>query len=152
MIFNDLREFIAEVDRLKDVKVIEKADWNLEIGLITEWQIAEPDNPLLLFKNIKDYPSEFSIATNLFGSPARTALALGMSPDTKRLDIVKNLRDIFGQGFTPIPPVEVEDAPIKENVYTGKDVDLGIVADINTLVPKFMEYIKSRVKGSALKE
>jgi UbiD family decarboxylase len=124
MIFNDLRAFIAEVDRLKDVKVIEGADWNLEIGLITEWQISEPDNPLLLFKNIKDYPSQFSIATNLFGTPSRTALALGMSPDTKRLDIVRKLRDIFGQGFESIPPVEVDTAPIKENVYTGKDVDL----------------------------
>jgi 4-hydroxy-3-polyprenylbenzoate decarboxylase len=124
MIFHDLREFIAEVGKRNDVKVVEGADWNLEIGLITEWQITEPNNPLLLFKNIKGYSLEYSIATNLFGTPGRTALALGLSPDMKRLDIVRVLRDMFGGGFKPIPPVEVEEAPVKENVLLGDKVDL----------------------------
>jgi len=124
MAFNDLREFIAAVEQRGDVKVIEGADWNLEIGLITEWQISEPKNPLLLFKNIKGYPPEHTVATNLFGTPARTALALGMSPEMKRLDMVRTLRDIFKEGFTPTPPVEVDHAPVKENVLTGDEVDL----------------------------
>ncbi|MFC1817293.1 UbiD family decarboxylase [Thermodesulfobacteriota bacterium] len=124
MIFNDLREFIAAAEERNDVKVIEGADWNLEIGLITEWQINKPNNPLLIFRNIKDYPSEYSIATNLFGTPARTAMALGLSPDKKRLDLVKALCNIFEEEFTPIPPVEVDNAPIKENIFTGDDVDL----------------------------
>ena len=124
MIFNDLREFIAEAEKRGDVKVIEEADWNLEIGLITEWQIAQPNNPLLLFKNIKGYPPEYSVATNLFGTPARTALALGLPADMKRLDIVRALRDIYSKGFTPIPPVEVDNAPVKENILTGDDIDL----------------------------
>lgn len=122
--FNDLREFIAACEQRKDVKVVEGADWNLEIGLITEWQISQPNNPLLLFKNIKGYPSEYSIATNLFGTQARTTLALGMTPDMKRLDIVKTLCDILGEGFAPIPPVEVDKAPVKENILTGDDIDL----------------------------
>jgi len=42
----------------------------------------------------------------------------------KKLDIVRSLRDIFGEGFTPIPPVEVDDAPVKENVLIGDEVDL----------------------------
>ena len=124
MIFNDLREFIAEVEKRDDVKVVEGADWHLEIGLITEWQISEPNNPLLLFKNIKGYPPEYSVATNLFGTPARTALALGLSPDLKKLDIVRSLCGILGKGFTPIPPVEVDDAPVKQNVLIGDEVDL----------------------------
>ena len=124
MIFHDLREFIAEAGKRNDVKVVEGADWNLEIGLITEWQISQPDNPLLLFKNIKGYSPEYSIATNLFGTPGRTALALGLSPEMKRLDIVRALRDIFSGGFRPIPPVEVEQAPVKENILLGDKVDL----------------------------
>ena len=124
MIFNDLRGFIDEVEKRNDMKVIEGADWNLEIGLITEWQISQPNNPLLLFKNIKGYGPEYSVATNLFGTPARTALALGLSPEMKRLDIVRALRDIFGPGFNPIPPVEVDNAPIKENILTGGQIDL----------------------------
>jgi len=124
MIFHDLREFIAEVGKRNDVKVVEGADWNLEIGLITEWQMSQPNNPLLLFKNIKGYSQEYSIATNLFGTPGRTALALGLSPEMKRLDIVRALRDIFSEGFKPIPPVEVDQAPVKENILLGDKVDL----------------------------
>src|SRR3989304_10002159 len=105
MVFNDLREFIAEVEKRNDVKVVEGADWNEEIGLITEWQMSEPNNPLLLFKKIKGYPPEYSIATNLFGTPARTALALGMDPATRRLDIVRNLRNIFGEGLAGVSAV-----------------------------------------------
>ncbi len=124
MIFNDLRDFIVEVEKRKDLKVVEGADWNVELGLITEWQMSEPDNPLLLFKNIKGYPPEYAVASNLYGTPARTALALGMDPATPRLEIVRNLRDIFGEGFAPIPPVEIDNPPVKENVFQGDEVDL----------------------------
>lgn len=124
MIFNDLREYISECEKRNDVKIIEGADWNLEIGLITEWQISVPNNPLLWFKNIKGYPQEYSIVTNLFGTPSRTAIALGMPPDIPKMEIVRKLRDIFSEGFKPLPPVTVDKAPVKENIITGKDVDL----------------------------
>ena len=51
--FNDLREYFDEVKKLGEFKVIEGADWNLEIGAITELQCQIPDSPLLLFDNIK---------------------------------------------------------------------------------------------------
>jgi UbiD family decarboxylase len=124
MIFNDLREFIVECEKRKDTKVVEGADWNQEIGLLTEWQISEPHNPLLWFKNIKGYPPEYSVVTNLFGTPERTALALGMPAEISKMDIVRNLREIFKEGFKPIPPVEIKHAPVKENVITGGDIDL----------------------------
>ena len=83
MVFNDLREFIAACEQRKDVKVIEEADWNLEIGLITEWQISEPNNPLLLFKNIKGYPPlrspYFALAHNLRRSASACRHALSIS-------------------------------------------------------------------------
>ena len=124
MIFNDLREFICECEKNRDVKVVPGADWNVELGLITEWQIDQPNNPLLLFKNIKDYPSDYSVATNLFGTSERTALALGLKPTSNRLEIVKELRKEYGETFKPIPPVEVDNAPVKENILRGDQVDL----------------------------
>ena len=95
MIFNDLRGFITEVKSLNDCKIIEDADWNLEIGAITEWQISIPDNPLLWFKNIKGYPPEYSIVTNVFGTPGRTALALG-------LDGIQNGQPVFAPDIAVI--------------------------------------------------
>ena len=36
MAFHSLRDFIAAVDNMKDVKIVEGADWDLEIGAIIE--------------------------------------------------------------------------------------------------------------------
>lgn len=124
MVFNDLREFICENEKRKDVQVLEGAEWDLEIGLITEWQIHQANNPLLWFKNVKGYGPEYSVVSNLFGTTERTALALGMDPKMSRMDIVRKLRGLYGGEFKPIPPVEVDNAPVKENIIKGADVDL----------------------------
>ena len=64
------------------------------------------------------------MATNLFGTSERTALALGLKPTSNRLEIVKELRKEYGETFKPIPPVEVDNAPVKENILRGDQVDL----------------------------
>lgn len=123
MIFDSLREFIDEVERLGECKVIEGADWDLEIGLITEWQASLPNPPLLLFDEIKGYQPGYRVVSNLFATPSRTALALGLSLETKRMDLVKAIRDKL-KGLTMLPPVEIEAAPVKENIHLGDEVDL----------------------------
>ena len=52
--FDDLREFLAEAEKLGRIDRIEGADWNLEIGSITELQQSVPEAPMLLFNRIKD--------------------------------------------------------------------------------------------------
>ena len=47
MKFDSLREFIDAVKELGELKEIDNADWNLEIGAITE-QMAERKGPALL--------------------------------------------------------------------------------------------------------
>ena len=75
MIFSDLRGFITECEKLNDCKHVENADWNLELGLITEIAAKDPAAPLLLFDNVKGYKKGYRVATNLFTKPSRTALA-----------------------------------------------------------------------------
>ena len=93
MIFNDLRDFIKESEKLGELKLIEGADWDLEIGAITEWQ-SQPNTPLLLFDNIKDYPAGFRVMTNFATSPRRLAMAMGL-PKTveKPMDFVRGWRE-----------------------------------------------------------
>jgi 3-polyprenyl-4-hydroxybenzoate decarboxylase len=50
---NDLRDFIKAVQEIGECTVIENADWNLEIGSISEVVGATPDPPMLLFDSIK---------------------------------------------------------------------------------------------------
>lgn len=121
--FNDLREYIKKVEEIGELKVIEGADWNLEIGAITEW-MAKPDTPLLLFDKIKGYPPGYRIVSNLAASHRRVALLLGLPEGEKPIGLVKAWREKTKGGFKPVPPVKVNAAPFKENVHTGNNVDL----------------------------
>src|SRR5918994_3483386 len=92
MAFNDLRSFIDAAARIGEVKNIDGAHWNLEIGCLTEL-MAEQEGPLLLFDDIVGYPKGFRIATNVLATPRRFALALGLPTDAAKLDILKTWRN-----------------------------------------------------------
>ena len=49
----DLRSFIGRLESMGEIKTIEGADWNLEIGGLTEL-LSEKRGPALLFDRIKD--------------------------------------------------------------------------------------------------
>ncbi|MFH0914009.1 MAG: UbiD family decarboxylase, partial [Chloroflexota bacterium] len=121
---DSLRDFLDAVHKLGDAKVIENADWDLEIGALTEWAGNNPQAPLLLFDNIKGYPQGFRVASNLFTSERRTAVALGLPPELRGVELVRALRERLRGGIKPIPPVEVQKGPIQENIMKGDEVDL----------------------------
>jgi len=51
----DIRSLIEKLDKVGQLRRIDGADWNLEIGTITEI-VAQRKGPTLLFDEIKDYP------------------------------------------------------------------------------------------------
>ncbi|GAA3168193.1 MULTISPECIES: UbiD family decarboxylase [Streptomyces] len=121
--FRDLRHYIEHLtDTLGEgeVRRVEGAHWDLEIGGITELS-AEREGPALLFDDIPGYPSGFRVFTNFMGTPARSAVALGLPADAPKLDIVRAWKD---RDLRLIPPVEVATGPVLENVLEGEDVDL----------------------------
>lgn len=124
MLFNDLREFISEAERLGECRVIKGADWDLEIGAITELEASTPDSPLLLFDEIKGYKAGYRVVSNLATTPRRTALALGLPVAARGIELVTAFRDRERGGVKLIPPVEVNQAPVKENIHVGEEVDL----------------------------
>ncbi len=122
MSFRDLREFLEAARTLGEVKVIEGADWNLEIGCITEI-MAEKEGPLLLFDSIPGYPQGFRLMTNFLATPKRFALALGLPVDVPKLEMLRLWKE-RGTGLNPVPPREVASAPLMDNLVEGVDVDL----------------------------
>ena len=122
MNYQDLRGWLEEVEKLGELKRIEGAHWDREIGAITEI-VAERSGPALLFDKITDYPEGFRVLSNVFQSYARTASVLGVPQDLSDVAMVdawrKKLKEI-----KPVPPVEVKDGPIRQNILTGQDVDL----------------------------
>jgi 4-hydroxy-3-polyprenylbenzoate decarboxylase len=122
--YKDLREFIASVDNLRALRRIEGADPRFEIGGITEVAAGMPDCPALLFDDIKGFPRGFRIFSNAVTNPQRAALALGLDPGLRPLDVLKAWME-KRKALQPREPAQVRDAPFLANAATGADVDLG---------------------------
>jgi 3-polyprenyl-4-hydroxybenzoate decarboxylase len=76
--FRDLREFITKADEIGECRLVQRADWNLEIGAITNLQGQLSESPLLLFDNIKGYPRGYRVVSNLATNAKRIALCFDL--------------------------------------------------------------------------
>ena len=145
--YNDLREWLELVDGIGELKVIkDEGDWNEEMGAITfmvdKAQVEKA--PALLFENIKGHEKGFRVLMNMLGpSPNRFALALGMPPGLTTPEYIELARKQIDKRIPP-KVLAQEDAPINENVKTGKDVDLRKLP-----APKFWPLDGGRYLGTA---
>jgi UbiD family decarboxylase len=122
--YKDLRDFIGLVDGIGALRRIDGADPRFEIGGITEVAAGAPDQPALLFDNIKGFPKGFRVFSNATTSAQRAALALGLDHSLRPIDALKAWKDRRTK-LKMLPPIEVKNAPFMQNVQEGKNVDLG---------------------------
>jgi len=123
MIFQSMREFMEKVRETGDLKAVNGADWNLEIGAITEVASQMPDPPMVIFDEIKGYPKGFRVVSNVLESPKRLTLAVGLPTHLKGIGLANAWRERLAI-FKPIPPREVSDGVVMENVLKGDQVDM----------------------------
>ncbi|MFH0914212.1 MAG: UbiD family decarboxylase [Chloroflexota bacterium] len=124
MVCSDLREFIRQSEALGECQTIEGADWDLELGILSELKASAGNSPLLVFDSIKGYPPGYRVIANVFSTPKRIALAFGLPLGARGVELVRAMRNKWPGGVPLIPPVEVADGPVKENVQQGDEVDL----------------------------
>ena len=120
----DLRGWIDQVDKLGELKTIEGADWDTEIGAITELGHHRGERShALLFDKIKGYPAGYRVVSNTLNSLKRLALTLHMGTNYTRPEMVKDIkRHITNVKY--VPPEVVKDGPVMENVFEGKDINM----------------------------
>jgi 4-hydroxy-3-polyprenylbenzoate decarboxylase len=82
------------------------------------YKLLEEKNPLIWFSKVKGYP-DFQLVTNVMGSRARMAFALGLDSESK-------LYETWNEVLNSKDKIQISDEspPIKERVFQGKDVDL----------------------------
>lgn len=125
--FNDLRAWIVALEKEGHLaRVTKKVHWDQEIGAVVRrtFDTYGDASPALLFENIAGYepPKPGKVFAGLFRSYTRIAMMLGLvSPSLKRRDIIMFVRNCFNQR---IPPIAVQSGPVKENILTGKGVDI----------------------------
>src|SRR5436190_15046833 len=124
--FGDLRGWIAALKQQGELtEITAEVDWNIELGTIMRLAQGPGTGKALLFNNIKDYNTPQSRCRRIFGSALnnyrRIAMMLGLPPDTHPRELVKLGRSALTGS---IPPTIVPSGPVKENIITGKDIDL----------------------------
>jgi UbiD family decarboxylase len=140
--YKDLREYIDAVDRLGELRVVNGADWDLEIGAITEVAARASKPKVVLFDNIKGYPKGFRVIVNAVCSPVTTGLAFGLDPTLRGMDMIRAWKEKLGS-YQPLKPVDVSNGPITENVETGARVDM-----LKFPTPRWHEHDGGRYIGT----
>src|SRR5713226_6847076 len=102
MLWRDLRDYLNKLDQLGELKRVNGADWEEDIGGITELMI-ERRGPALLFDEIKGYPKGHRVAANLFNTISRTAIAFGLDPDPSLGSVAQRSAKLMA-GLRPIAP------------------------------------------------
>lgn len=138
MLYKDLREFIADLEKDGLLKrITTEVDSHLEMSEIME-RVIKSGGPALLFENAKG--SNMPVLANLYGSRERVGRALGVSEDEfykigeyiaelqnikPKEGMVEKLKQIpfFARAAT-LGPKTASSGPCHDVVLKGSDVDL----------------------------
>ncbi len=115
----DLRSYLDLIKRKKpeDFLLISKEiDPAFEItAFVVKLEREAKRRPVILFQNVKG--SKFPVLTNLHASRSRLALAIHSSPEDMQRTYLRAMEK-------PIPPKIVSNAPVKEVVLKGEQINL----------------------------
>ena len=120
--YHDLRTWIDQARKLDEVRDIEGASWQEDIGMATELLHHSDPAPVAIFDSIPGYPKGHRVLTNFFGGRRRN-MTLGFPTGLSNVELSNEFIDAF-QAAKPLPYEFVEDAPILENVKMGDDVNV----------------------------
>ncbi|MEO6278111.1 4-hydroxy-3-polyprenylbenzoate decarboxylase [Roseateles sp.] len=140
MKYSDLRDFIAGLEGLGELKrVREKVSPVLEMTALSD-RVLRAGGPALLFENPAGHSTP--ALTNLFGTTRRVALGMGAESladlrdvgrvlaSLKEPDPPKGLKDAgkllqMAKALWDMKPAVQRKAPCQEEVFEGSDIDLG---------------------------
>src|SRR6266498_873990 len=116
---SSLADFLEQYRRhhTEDVFLVDEAV-DVEYETTAYYKLLEEKNPLIWFSKVNSYP-DFQLVTNVMGSRARMAFALGLDSESK-------LYETWNEVLHSKSEIRISDenSPIKERVFQGKDVDL----------------------------
>src|SRR4249919_4334018 len=87
-----LRSWLSEVEKIGEIRSIEGADWDLEIGGVADIVTERGSSPAVLFDAVKGYPKGYRVLVNSLGSTKRLGLSLGMPQDLNATEFVSEWR------------------------------------------------------------
>jgi 4-hydroxy-3-polyprenylbenzoate decarboxylase len=126
IVYKDVREWVDQAKDIGELKVIEGADPNLEVGTMVQID-ARNEGPSLLFRKLKGHGEGFRILTNSMANIRTVNLVFGLPIENSIQESVEALRVKAGEwaaNANDFPAELVDSGPILENVEEGDGVDL----------------------------
>ena len=124
LVYEDLRDWISEADRLGELREVNGATWEQDIGLACTVVKYDENSLVLLFDNIPGIEPGFRVLANFFGG-TRKNMTLGFPENLSKVELSDAWAEVYShEPSSLIPPVFVEEGPIFENIQTGEDVDV----------------------------
>jgi len=121
--YNDLREWLAEAERLGEVRHVKGANWQEDIGLVAEAILRAENGPCVVFDEVEGCPKGYRLLLNMFAGRRRN-MTLGFPTELSKWELSDGYRDAFLTSQKNIPHEIVETGPIFENIIMGDDVDV----------------------------
>ena len=121
--YNDLREWLAEAERLGEVRHVKGANWQEDIGLVAEAILRAENGPCVVFNEVEGCPKGYRLLLNMFAGRRRN-MTLGFPTELSKWELSDGYRDAFLTSQKNIPHEIVETGPIFENIIMGDDVDV----------------------------
>jgi UbiD family decarboxylase len=123
----DLRAWLADAEKLGELESVRGADWNLELGAISELNVKKDAPPALLFDEIAGYPKGFRVLTCSTSSPARLSSILRLPVQKTHKGLVEALRGKPAEWQKRAAQYDFEatkEGPVLQNAQEGTKVDL----------------------------
>ncbi|MBI4455904.1 MAG: UbiD family decarboxylase [Acidobacteria bacterium] len=142
----DLRSWLESVRSLGLLRELRDADWDVEIGAITDIN-AKKNKYTLLFDQIKGYPDGFRLVTGALLDSKRVALTLDLTPTLNDLELVRTIKDRAKSAAGNMDGYSakyVDHAPVFENRAEGNKINM-----LKFPAPKWFEYDGGRYLGTA---
>jgi len=124
---NDLRDWLDLVGELGELKVIEGAHWDLEIGAASDVNYRRTSPSALLFDRVVGYPAGARVLSGTMSNARRLGLTLRLGTELDDRALVQALRSKPNQWIENAPRHQarvVDSGPVLENIDQGDAVDL----------------------------
>jgi UbiD family decarboxylase len=121
----DLRPWLDQIRKLGELEDVLGADWNLELGAISELNVKQDLPPALLFDEIVGYPKGWRVLTCSTSSPARLSSILRLPVQKTHKGLVEALRGKPAQWQSEAKKydvVAVSKGPVLENIQKQVDI------------------------------
>lgn len=123
----DLRAWIQNMEAQEQLTQVNGADWDLEIGAISELNVKKDNPAALLFDQVPGYPDGFRVLTCTTSNAQRLASILRLGSVDSHQSLIEKLRGMpnrWKSQADQFPVTEVESGPLFENRRQGDDVDV----------------------------